>query len=88
MFVAKRKEFLRLVSAEFRKTGIREIATEDVINIGSVDTSWLTLPEPKSVRVVDNKWGHRGPIPRKIKEEIKKMDTYILNWCNLHFWSA
>lgn len=53
MFVAKRKEFLRLVSAEFRKTGIREIATEDVINLGGVDTSWLTLPEPKSVRVVE-----------------------------------
>ena len=53
MFVAKRKEFLRLISADFRNTGKREIETEDVINIGSVDTSWLTLPEPKSVRVVE-----------------------------------
>lgn len=53
MFVAKRKELLRAVSAEFRATGNREIETEDVINVGSLDTSWLTLPEPKASRVVE-----------------------------------
>lgn len=53
VFVEKRKELLRKIAAEFRATGVREIETEDVINIGKVDTSWLTLPEPKAVRVVE-----------------------------------
>lgn len=53
VFVEKRKELLRKIAAEFRATGVREIETEDIINIGKVDTSWLTLPEPKAVRVVE-----------------------------------
>ena len=52
-FLAKRKELLRSVSDHFRKTGVRLIETDEVINVGSPDISWLVIPEPKSVRVVE-----------------------------------
>lgn len=52
MWIEKRKELLRLIAEEFRKTGNRLVETDDVLLMGELDHSWFVLPEPKAVRVV------------------------------------
>jgi hypothetical protein len=52
MWLEKRKDLLRNIAEDFRKTGVRAVATEDILMLGELDHSWFVLPEPKAHRVV------------------------------------
>lgn len=52
MWLEKRKALLRDIAEDFRQTGVRAVATEDILLIGELDHSWFVLPEPKAIRVV------------------------------------
>lgn len=52
MWLEKRKALLREIAEDFRQTGIRAVATEDILGMGELDHSWFVLPAPTAIRQV------------------------------------